>query len=647
MLSRNLSSRPLIKINLRRHRWARIILFSLFIYALVLFLRHENVELGYGLHTGIRSYPRKALSRSPFKIVHDKKSNPSNLREWVSKFRNNGYIYSDAVEEWESLLKWDDLEEDTQVLNRCRLLIASFYQDDMDWSNEQALLTGRPKDSILMIERMRIYDYCFLKGGIDAIDVFDTAYFRRNNLDAWDFQCRMFPFLDRNFDKDHELFLPDVIAISSEGSPMVAPLDIGGEEESPIHFNSNFMKKWIDNSVGKGIVTTTDANQMLLLAKQVEVLDELGNELPIQIVTGGKEVSPEFFHFAERALRGSRQNVYLVDVTRLLDRKFLDDKFQRYMYKWLAVLFNSFEQELLLDVDSVPFLPPRKYFDNERYQQTGLFLYRDRYTAMASSRHRPNLKFSGEPSFEEKVLIGTNLMFESNYTNDQLRTSEGKIYQEFFRFNTQHSVDSGLVPIDKPRKFGGLLLSLLLHLSARYNDVSHGDKELFWLGQLFIGNTYSIGDIEGAAIGVPEVLTKTKNRVGGHSICSCQIGHLGKDNELLWLNGGLRTCKYDQLGVKDFQRNNKYFEEGYGNAETLENFYRSPITIEAAIIPPEGGWQMVSECHNRMMCASLPSEGQTGRKPNDYNGRLIRFGEEDLDNFRKIVRIWNDKTVIL
>ena len=89
-------------------------------------------------------------------------------------------------------------------------------------------------------------------------------------------------------------------------------------------------------------------------------------------------------------------------------------------------MFNSFEQELLLDVDSIPFLSPYKYFDNEKYQQTGLFLYRDRYIAMASSRHRPNLKFSGEPSFEEKVLLGTNLMFESNYTNDQLQTSERK-----------------------------------------------------------------------------------------------------------------------------------------------------------------------------------------------------------------------------
>lgn len=646
MLSRNLSSQSLYKINLRRHRWARIILLSLFIYTLVLFLRRENVELGYGLHTGIRSYPRKALSRSPFKIVHDKRSNLSNLRKWVSKFSNNGYIYSDAVEEWEYLLRWDDPEQDTQRLNRCRLLISSLYQDDIDWSNERAILTGSRTDSILMIERMRIYDYCFLKGGIDAMDVFDTAYFRRNNLDAWDFQCRMFPFLDRNFDKEHELFVPDVIPISSGRSPMVTPLDLG-EGESVIHFNSNFMKNWIDNSVGKGIVTTTNVNQMPLLAKQLEVLNELGNELPIQIVTGGKEVSPEFFYVAERALRESRQKIYLVDVTRLLDREFLDKRFQRYMYKWLAVLFNSFEQELLLDVDSIPFLSPYKYFDNEKYQQTGLFLYRDRYIAMASSRHRPNLKFSGEPSFEEKVLLGTNLMFESNYTNDQLQTSEGKIYQEFFRFNAQHCVDSGLVPIDKPRKFGGLLLSLLLHLSARYNDVSHGDKELFWLGQLFIGNTYSIGDIEGAAIGVPEVLTKAKNSVGGHSICSCQLGHLGRNNELLWLNGGLRTCKYDQLGLPDFQRNNKYFEEGYGNAETLEGFYRSSITIEAAIIPPEGGWQMVPECRNRMICASLPSESGTVRKLNDDDGRLIRFREEEIDNFRKIVRIWNDKTVIL
>ena len=627
-------------------------------YGIVLLVNHSY--LGYGATTAVMQqggdghmYHRKATKHSPFRIVFEKKQSPQDRKKWVKQYRHNGYDAESAAEEQRFLEDWDSASPMRKRLARCRLLVGSMYQDNMEWSNEDAFIEyGNKKrgseESTLLLERMRIYNYCFLKSDLNALDVFNTVYFKKNGLTAWDFQWRMFPFLDREFDMKREVFWPELIDLHSENAPSVTQFAIN-EGRSKEDFNSNFMQNWLKESKGRGIVTTSNFSQLPLFARQLHVLDELGNTLPVQIVTTGKEADSKYLRYAVKAVKDSKQEVYLMDVSRLLSQEYADEKIDGFMYKWLAVLFGGYNEELLLDVDVVPFENPREYFSIEKYQENGIYFYRDRNVRMLGNKYRPHLKLEGAPSMEEKALLETTLMLEGNPKFDQILTSEGKAYSNFFSEDPHHSVDSGLVPINKYRKFGGLLMSFLMDFDARYTDISHGDKELFWLGQLYSGEYYSIDNLEAAAVG------KLQEAYGGdkdskkYVICSSQLGHLTEDYKLSWLNGGLSNCRFDSIGKAEFLRDPKYFKGKYKNVEALEEYYRKPIDIRAALIPTEGHWNVASECEQRVVCALGPPLDNRKFKIqlDTRDGTLVRFLDDERKEFEKIITAWNGETVPL
>ena len=628
------------------------------VYGIALLVNHSY--LGHSATTAVvqqggdgHMYQRKATKHSPFRIVFEKKQSPQDRKKWVKQYRHNGYDAESAAEEQRFLEDWDSASPMRKRLARCRLLVGSMYQDNMEWSNEDAFIEyGNKKrgseESTLLLERMRIYNYCFLKSDLNALDVFNTVYFKKNGLTAWDFQWRMFPFLDREFDMKREVFWPELIDLHSENAPSVTQFAIN-EGRSKEDFNSNFMQNWLKESKGRGIVTTSNFSQLPLFARQLHVLDELGNTLPVQIVTTGKEADSKYLRYAVKAVKDSKQEVYLMDVSRLLSQEYADEKIDGFMYKWLAVLFGGYNEELLLDVDVVPFENPREYFSIEKYQENGIYFYRDRNVRMLGNKYRPHLKLEGAPSMEEKALLETTLMLEGNPKFDQILTSEGKAYSNFFSEDPHHSVDSGLVPINKYRKFGGLLMSFLMDFDARYTDISHGDKELFWLGQLYSGEHYSIDNLEAAAVG------KLQEAYGGdkdskkYVICSSQLGHLTEDYKLSWLNGGLSNCRFDSIGKAEFLRDPKYFKGKYKNVEALEEYYRKPIDIRAALIPTEGHWNVASECEQRVVCALGPPLDNRKFKIqlDTRDGTLVRFLDDERKEFEKIITAWNGETVPL
>ena len=644
----------------RSFKWRKVLLLVALVYGIVLLVNHSYV--GHGATTttaGVQHggdghmYPRKATKHSPFRIVFEKRQSPQDKKKWVKQYRRNGYDEESAAEEQQFLEDWDSASPRRKRLARCRLLVGSMYQDNMEWSNEDAFVeyTDEKKgseESTLLLERMRIYNYCFLKGDLNALDVFNTVYFKKNGLTAWDFQWRMFPFLDREFDVKREVFWPELIDLHSKNAPALIQLAIN-EGRSKEDFNSNFMQNWLKESKGRGIVVTTGLNQLLLFAKQLQVLDELGNTLPIQIVTTGKEADSLFLEFAVQSVKDSKQEVYLMDVSRLLSQKYADEKIDGFMYKWLAVLFSGYNEELLLDVDVVPFENPREYFSIEKYQENGIYFYRDRAIEMVDHKYQLELKFEGDPSAEEKALLGTTLMFESNFSNKQALTTEGQVYQFFFNETAHHIAESGLVPINRQKKFGGLLMGFLMSFDARYSRVSYGDKELFWLGQLYSGYTYSMSNIKAASIGRLQIEYTVTGNPERYIICSTQIAHLNEHQKLSWINGGLRNCVYEQLGEFEFEMEPEYFQNRYHDVETLNSYYEQPVSFEAAIIPEGENWLGMLECANKMICAAGPpvDEHKLGIEDATTGNGLVVFDKKDVKRFQKIIKIWYDKGVYI
>ena len=243
------------------------------------------------------------------------------------------------VEEQSLLEQWDGPDPKLRRLSRCKLLVSSMYRQDMNWNNS-AILSGvgneneKPdkdaqlRNSTLVVERLRIYNYCFLDGilgeGLNTEEVFSAKFFQFRQLDEWDFQCRMFPFLKCNTDIDNEMLWPEVYNLTFQGniseeqkfqfkSDPKPSLPSGTTLRS---FNVNFMRNWARYSKGKGIVTTMSLLQISLFKRHLRVLDKLGNTLPIQVVTTDVEYNDVFLTVLLGAIGQSQQQQQQQGVSR-------------------------------------------------------------------------------------------------------------------------------------------------------------------------------------------------------------------------------------------------------------------------------------------------------------------------------------------
>lgn len=244
------------------------------------------------------------------------------------------------------------------------------------------------------------------------------------------------------------------------------------------------------------------------------------------------------------------------------------------------------------------------------------------------------------PSKQERDLLGSSLFIDSLHTGSIVST-EAKVYQNFFNDLRLHHVDSGLVIINKLKKLNGLLMSFLLHLDGKMQRCVYGDKEIFWLGELFAGEDYTIDPFEGGIVGSIGEYTDDQTLSKKAYICATQIAHSNADNRLVWTNGGLRTCKISNSAEHDFIKDESYYTDRYKTIENLEGIYNSPITIEGFISPDPflSPWKQINECSNYMYCAFV-TEDTSGAEIT--NGKIIRFDDDEKNIYNYISRIWNE-----
>ena len=269
-----------------------------------------------------------------------------------------------------------------------------------------------------------------------------------------------------------------------------------GEDRESLYlkYNSNFMKTWIKASKGRGIVTTTEFEGLDMANNLLRVLQKLGNELPVELVVTDKSKMTSYFNDKlEEVGESTNQKLFLIDLSEIIDPDFSKELITEFHNKWFAAIFNTFEEEVLVDIDTVPFQPMEKFFDEDGYRRTGIHMYRDRTISAPPSIYRQEMQIEGAPSME-RLLIGTKLIAEQVSTNSEADNDDDEQstepYGGFFAFIPLHRVDSELIPIHKTQKLPGLLMGCFLHFTPRYSTVSHGDKEFFWLGQLFAGTLF-------------------------------------------------------------------------------------------------------------------------------------------------------------
>lgn len=577
---------------------------------------------------------QESLSTGKFKVLLGK--------YWPSLIRLDPL----KCEELYLLRNWNGNSLKSERLTRCKLLVSALYMQDINWSNSKAFDTPYLQDDFidtvtpsLVAERMRIYDYCFLKGDLSVVEVFSAEYFRKNNLTPWDYQLRMFPFINIEDLMRGKPLLPDIYDLRTSQKLQLPSHPLASSDILTSDFNVDFLANWAKLSSGQGIVTTMGQGSLSMFKRQLRVLQELNNTLPIEILTTGKELSQDYLIEMSKIVNSQNQKVYLVNLSPILNSTFSNQKISGYYHKFFAVLFNTFEDVLFIDVDAVPFKDLEYNFKNEEYRRAGIYLYRDRAVLQKNKPMCLDIYRAMEPSLQERALIGTKLMFQSSCMQSESNSAEGLVFHNIFRDNYYFHVDSGLIAVSKSRKFNGLLMSTLLNYLPQLSTCSHGDKEFFLLGQLFAGEKYAVHPLAGGITGQFVLLTDEARSTTIYSICATQLAHIDCGGELLWTNGGLRTCKFDNLATQDYEREEGFFSTFYKSAEELDKKYNSPISIEELIIPDRKLWFSTPGCMNYELCGQyVPSENVT----TDFEGgKLYKFDASKSKFYKKISLLWN------
>ncbi|RCK65106.1 putative alpha-1,3-mannosyltransferase MNN1 [Candida viswanathii] len=423
----------------------------------------------------------------------------------------------------------------------------------------------------------------------------------------------------------------------------------GTRKELHMDPNDLVLHNYQRESSGRGIVVTIAEKHVKDIASLIHLLRALKNKLPIEIIyTSLSEASKNSIINAARDdyRKLPPQDMWLVGINAAISQGY-DFIFKKFDYKILSMLFNSFQEFILIDADTVFFKNPEQFFNLKGYQRTGAFFFKDRGLLFRRPLKDAQIFSSFGPTAFDATIFGIPQMTNHTLNNPCFR---GLI----------HFQESGVVVLDKSRHFDSILMVIQLALIRPITVKSMGDKELYWLGFSLNGDeNYVFNDNFAAAIGE---LTPANNRVRSdgqpfvaQEICSTHPAHISsEDGSLLWMNTGFKYCEKDVSSYEDEAERNKkntvwkHLETG----DDFKKFYNDPLRITHAIIPPlddnympkynyEGepphGWIGHLEfCKNYMTCAYT----SIGGKENRLEGQLITFSDNDVKLFEYLGKIW-------
>lgn len=525
--------------------------------------------------------------------------------------------------------------DQTPKEEKCRALVKSMSYFNYD-NNPKPFETTAKSFSFTagLAESIRLYSYCFMDGEVSLHDALHETEFANDKEKVIE---RIFPFL--NLELWNDMVWPEIVHLNRNKTlpqpKIYEPLK---------KFNLEFLSNWRKASKGKGIVTTFGPEDVDMFIKQLKVLKHIGNRLPIQIVTHSNNLPEEEIEKIKESAKMFRQNVYIVDVSKILNKDYASKHITGFNNKWIASLFNTFEDFILVDADAIPFIKPTEFFKKPGYRETGLYLYQDRHiTSGKVDNQCIEILKGAELSGSESRVMNTGFKINPFLANEHeyLSTKEQTYYQLFAKQQLHH-VDSGLVIASKKKSFDSILMGFLLNTESKLSECFHGDKEFFWIGALMSNKDYFIDERKAAIVGAIGGFEQEGMKY--HKICSAQIGHISADNKLEWVNGGLKVCKFKDCAKQDFEREPEFFQSRHSEVSLLQNFYDSPLMIDGFMVdnPPTFTWMNVRECKMFMYCLfnDRPPTYAANAGPNTD---FVQFTAEYQKKVNTITSLWTQE----
>lgn len=416
---------------------------------------------------------------------------------------------------------------------------------------------------------------------------------------------------------------------------------------NPLLADKCFVKMLQSNLKGRGIIFTTDDGLVPELAAILSILRITGNTYPIQIFHNNdlslesikliNNIATDPIMKLPKSISEIKipKNPITLDITFVDVSNTISFSYKKYFSHWgmklLAYYFNTFEEMIMLDTDTVIVESIESFFQSPKYITNHAYFFKD--------RDANSFLYEGIVDYFKSYLNYDN---EVHYL-DLPRVKDETLNNRFFGGMARHFMESGLFLINKKEKFDGVLTSVVLQMFKLFSGSLHGEKEFIWLGQEIMGQSYSFNSHAAIAIGE---LSPDKGLIS-HELCSTHPAHIDDDLSLLWFNSGFLTCKKPESYYKDinYERN-----EGKSLLQ-LKKEYLSPLHITHGLIPPPAefsinlkngeptrGWAMTSECSNYLWCSYDIIGG--GQNPNIPKGEIISFTETDTKKWDYLGRLW-------
>ncbi|KAI8914570.1 mannosyltransferase putative-domain-containing protein [Gorgonomyces haynaldii] len=220
-------------------------------------------------------------------------------------------------------------------------------------------------------------------------------------------------------------------------------------------------------------------------------------------------------------------NVHVLD----LQQTFPKIKFGGWSAKPAMLLAAPCQECILFDSDVWFVQSPETAFKQAQYRETGMLIYKDRTV------------FEDRTPARQWIV---DVVPESEYSS--------LLNLRFMKTTTMHEVESGMVVMDKRRRFVAALTLAYLNsapITPESHKTFHGEKETFWIGPLIVGEPFSVDPHLPLGFGH---WNGTKDR-----FCSTQMAHADQDGRVFWVHGGVIENKFN-LG-STLQSFTHYIEE--------------------------------------------------------------------------------------